>query len=384
MNNIIVDYAGKYLREYESKRYSFFARALRPIENIFSLISPPDAEEFSDVSFYQEDIDWDEYRKHARAAILRIGQGAWKDTKFERNYSEGKRVGCLLGGYWFYDGRTSPQQQAQIIIAAMQDKTFELELYVDWERSYSGGHEGLKNVVALMQLLDAAGLKVKDIGIYTGYYWFVENSNTLKNASQYLYLKTRPLYLAWYAAASMVKIPAPWADYTLWQYGTPVVNWGQKTKEIDMNKSRYTRIEFEKRYINGGDTLPPVEPPPTGGSTMYRGKTSEPAKVWSVIGGTQVTTIPTNTTVEGDAPSGGYARITSPTQYAGYTKTMWLTGYIQVITPPPPPPPVDPPPIPVVSPVIFASMDFDLATKRMTTTRRRADGTSDIDNDPIE
>lgn len=263
--DLSIDFAGKYLREYESKRYSFFSRVLCPIENIFSIISPTEAEEFADLSFYQGDTNWDEYRTHARAAILRIGQGAWKDTKFERNYSEGKRVGCLLGGYWFYDGRYSPQQQAGIIITTMQGKSFELEIYVDWERSYSGGHEGLKNVVSLMQLLDAAGLKVKDTGLYTGYYWFVENSNTLKNASQYIYLKTHPLYLAWYAAAITVKIPIPWVDYTLWQYGTPVVDWGQKTKEIDMNKSRYTHAEFEKRYINGG-TLPPVDQPPTGGT----------------------------------------------------------------------------------------------------------------------
>jgi len=53
----------------------------------------------------------------------------------------------------------------------------------------------------------------------------------------------------------------------------------------------------------------------------------------------------------------------SATDYLDYT----------VVTPPPP----------AISPVVHASMDFDLAAKTMVTTRRRQDGTSDVDRDPI-
>jgi len=99
--------------------------------------------------------------------------------------------------------------------------------------------------------------------MYTGYYFFIENSNSFDNANQYKYLATRPLWLAWYAAASFVKVPAPWTDYTDWQYGTPSDPWGQPTKELDRNKSRYTTTEYENKYLGGGTT-----PPPPQGETM--------------------------------------------------------------------------------------------------------------------
>ena len=77
---------------------------------------------------------------------------------------------------------------------------------------------------------------------------------------------------------------------------------------------------------------------------MYQGKTNQIAKVWGVINGAQISEIPSGATVQGDAPSGGYAYIytgsyNGKTWKAGFTKTAWLTGYALVVTPPPPPPP---------------------------------------------
>lgn len=79
---------------------------------------------------------------------------------------------------------------------------------------------------------------------------------------------------------------------------------------------------------------------------MYQGKTNQIAKIWATVGGAQISEIPSGATVQGDAPSGGYAYIytgsyNGKTWKAGFTKTAFLTGYTQVITPPPPPPPTD-------------------------------------------
>jgi GH25 family lysozyme M1 (1,4-beta-N-acetylmuramidase) len=245
---------GQYLKWYERIRYT-------PTEKngVASLITvSPDAEEFADVSFWQAGMDWDEYRTHARAVILRIGQNVWQDLEFEENYTEARRVELLIGGYFFFDGRASPQQQAEVIINAMQGKSFELELFIDWEHNYGGPYEGLPNVVKLMQLVEAEGVKCKAVGTYTGYYFFFENSNASANGAQYAYLRQRPLWIAWYASPSIVKVPAPWSDWTHWQLGTPTVNWGQPSAEIDMNKHNGTREQFTARY---GGTVPQ---PPTG------------------------------------------------------------------------------------------------------------------------
>ena len=255
-------YAGKFLKKYEWERYTLAEKSL-----VFAdrwkikrtITVPADAEQFGDVSFWQAGINWDIYATKARVAIIRIGQGAWKDSQFDFYYSEARRVGVALGGYWFYDDRSSPEQQASIIIASMQGKHFEKEIYVDWEVVYNGPYQGLKNVVKLMKLLEAGGLQVYGIGMYTGYYFFIEHSSWAMNAAEYNYLQYKALWLAWYAASTVVKVPPPWTEstWTDWQWGTPVWDWGQPTAEIDMNRSRYTTAEFENRYL-GGD--PPDEP----------------------------------------------------------------------------------------------------------------------------
>lgn len=218
--------------------------------------------QFPDVSFYQGEINYSVMRMQTDAIILRIGQNLWEDDEFERNYEQSKRNGMLVGGYWFYDDRISPRVQAEKLVEICVGKTFELELFIDWENSYGGEFRGLQNVVAMMELVEMAiqmGIfRAKGVGMYTGYYFFRANSNAMSNASQYNYLKTRPLWLAWYTNnPADVLIPAPWTELNLWQFGTPNIDWGQQTEEIDMNWFNGTRQDFDSRYGEAGE-LPPM------------------------------------------------------------------------------------------------------------------------------
>ena len=215
-----------------------------------------------DVSFYQGDIDYLVMTSRTDSLIIRTGQNRWEDPKFDRNYSLSKSNGLIRGLYDFYDGRVSPGEQADRILASLADEIPEMELYIDWERSYSGAHEGLRNVVALMQEIERRRPLIT-CGLYTGYYWFRANSNSVAHASQYNYLKTRPLWLAWYTSnPAEVLIPAPWNRLTWWQYGTPAEDYGQETIEIDKNYFNGTLREFYERY----DT---VEPEPPLGEPMF-------------------------------------------------------------------------------------------------------------------
>lgn len=215
--------------------------------------------QFPDVSFYQAEINYSKMCLQTKAIIVRAGQNTWIDDQFERNYLEAKKCGMKVGIYWFFDGRASPLQQANLLISLLRNKTLEMEVWIDWERNYGGQHEGLRNVVAMMELIEKAGLNIKGVGLYTGYYFFRSNSNPIANASQYEYLKRHALWLAWYTNnPSDVLIPPPWTELLLWQYGTPVIDWGQATLEIDMNWFSKSKQEFEERYgtINGGE--PPM------------------------------------------------------------------------------------------------------------------------------
>lgn len=352
---IALDYAGKYLHQYEGLRYSFTEWVLKIVDTPYSIIIPTLAEEFGDVSFYQAGMQWDVYHQKARAAIIRLGQGNWVDSEFEFNYIRAKQNGVALGGYHFFDDRYTPQQQADTIIAAMRGKKFELELFIDWEVSYGGKYGGLKNVVALMKLLDAAGLDVKAIGVYTGYYYFTEHSSALTHGPEYLYLSTRPLWLAWYAAASVVRVPQPWVTWAHWQWGTPIVDWGQSTDRIDMNKSNNTPSEFTIKYL-GGST-----PPPPPGDPMYTGSPKSTVTTNVRIrqanadgsanpAGTTIGAIQPGQVFKGDLLSsdGAWIRVievNGRTIQELYNKPYgWsATAYLDytVVAPPPPPPPPD-------------------------------------------
>lgn len=238
---------GEFLRKYNPPRFN-----VNIVINY--LLTQPAAivtteVEFPDVSFWQGEIDYGIMGTKTDAIIIRAGQNTWTDTQFERNCAEAKRTGLLVGVYWFYDGRASPGEQAELLISLLRNKKLELEVYIDWEHNYGGAHEGLRNVVAMMQVVEQAGLDIKGVGLYTGYYFFRANSNPIANASQYTYLKTKPLWLAWYSTSpANILIPAPWTSLTHWQRGTPNVDWGQQTEELDMNFFNGTKQEFVQIY----------------------------------------------------------------------------------------------------------------------------------------
>jgi GH25 family lysozyme M1 (1,4-beta-N-acetylmuramidase) len=256
-------YAGKYLRRHRPRtnanvvahrvtgmpRWIYFSSAIIVQEK-----------RFPDVSFYQGEIDWDKMRTQSDAVIVRAGQNLWVDQQFKQNWSEARRVGMRRGVYWFYDDRIGPGRQAEILVNLIKDDLPEMEVWIDWERTYGGAFAGLSQVAAMMQAIEPA-LPGVEVGVYTGYYWWIENTNPVKNAPQFLYLKSRPLWLAWYADASAVQIPQPWTRLTHWQFGTPAVGleYGVATREIDMNYFNGSPQEFDLKYGVSSETPPPGE-----------------------------------------------------------------------------------------------------------------------------
>jgi hypothetical protein len=140
-----------------------------------------------------------------------------------------------------------------------------MEIFADWERDYNGAFEGLPSVVEFMKRIETSlPSSPFPAGMYTGYYFFVENSDPSTNASQYNYLKTRPLWLGNYNQPQNVLIPPPWRTWIHWQHGTPIEDYGQESQEIDKNKFNGDSDAFRLRYGTGT-----VAPPPNGGAMHY-------------------------------------------------------------------------------------------------------------------
>jgi GH25 family lysozyme M1 (1,4-beta-N-acetylmuramidase) len=215
---------------------------------------------FPDVSFYQGNIFWDRMYSTTDTVIIRAGQGTAEDPKFRTNWAEAKSRRMYRGCYWFYDDRKSPGAQADKLYELIRFDMPEMEIVIDWENTYGGQYGGLRNVVAMMEAVEAKIGLLKCTAMYTGFFWFVEHSNAVANASQYRYLAERPLWLGWYVAdPAVVRIPAPWKSLLVWQYGTPAIghDYGVQSAEIDMNFYNGTPAQFYARY--GDETIPPPD-----------------------------------------------------------------------------------------------------------------------------
>ena len=269
-----------------------------------------------DVSFWQGEIDWDLMRSKTDSIIIRGGQNVWPDAQFERNWSEAKKRGMKRGIYWFYDDRVSPGAQAEKLNSLVEFDRPEMEVIVDWERVFGGSFRGLPNVVSMMERIEDFEYQA---ALYTGYFFFRGSSNAVANASQYAYLKTRPLHLAWYTDnASDVLIPFPWLELWMWQFGTPAEGpaHGAHSEEIDMNFVNMTNDQFYARY-GSEDPIPQPEPEEPMPETRFRKITQPIVNMRSAtvvatttdLGNTDDTNLKLNDIIQVDeaAPiSGGY------------------------------------------------------------------------------
>jgi GH25 family lysozyme M1 (1,4-beta-N-acetylmuramidase) len=258
-------YMGRYARHYKPRVLS----PHRIVNNLFGLPSrlafPPGAviiqqKKIPDVSFWQGEINFTKMRQMTDAAIIRAGQNLWVDSQFKRNWTQAKAYGISRGAYWFFDDRVSPGKQAELFASLLRDDYPEMEIWCDWENTYGGAYGTLPNVIAFMQRVENLLPGVK-IGLYTGYFWFRDRTNAVTHASQYNYLKSRPLFLAWYTSnVANVLVPNPWSSLFLWQFGTPAVGseYGVGSEEIDMSFINMTEADFQARYR--GEALPPDEP----------------------------------------------------------------------------------------------------------------------------
>lgn len=165
----------------------------------------------------------------SRGVIIRAGQAGWKDIAFDMSWARSRSAGLKRGSYWFYDSRVNPKRQAELWVSILGSDTGELELWMDFEDKYKGDYHGHKHWYDFAERLKAL-LPEKQLGVYTGYYYWLENTKPSDT-----YFKEYPLWIAWYGGTP--KIPPIWNDWLMHQY-TDNGNgpaWGVASGNIDIN-----------------------------------------------------------------------------------------------------------------------------------------------------
>lgn len=223
-----------------------------------------------DVSFYQDDpqtpqgINFIKMRENAYYVIIRAGQNVWGDRDFKVNWREAKAAGLPRGSYWFYDSRIAPKVQAEKWVSMFDGGDFgELPLWGDFEDVYNGPFKGWKNWYNFLERVKELIPTGKEIGVYTGYYYWRENTVGvgIPNASLN-YFKQYPLWIANYGTASPL-IPQPWTTWTLWQFtdngdGTA---YGVESLNIDLNYFNGDANALRQRFSLSNTPLPPPSLP---------------------------------------------------------------------------------------------------------------------------
>ena len=224
-----------------------------------------------DVSFYQDDpqtpqgIDFIKMRRAgAGYIIIRAGQNLWGDRDFKANWRESKAAGMPRGSYWFYDSRADPKKQAELWVSQFDGDFGELPLWCDFEDNYGGSFRGWKHWYNFMERLKALTPN-KELGVYTAYYYWLENMAGAPTASVN-YFKQYPLWIANYGTTKPL-VPKPWTmdEWTFWQFTDngdgPL--YGVESGNIDLNYFNGDAAALKQRFNLSDTPIPDPDPEPT-------------------------------------------------------------------------------------------------------------------------
>ena len=169
-----------------------------------------------DVSKYQGDIDWDKVKESGiDFAIIRAGYGMYDfqiDPKFERNYSECKRLGVPVGTYWYSYATTveEAKKEAEVYLKALNGKTTELPNWFDQE--YEPSIKALTKQTRT-DICKTFMNKIKESGFKTGLYCSYDWIKNWLDGSQ---LTEYDKWIAQYASSCSYS----GSDFAMWQYSS--------------------------------------------------------------------------------------------------------------------------------------------------------------------
>jgi GH25 family lysozyme M1 (1,4-beta-N-acetylmuramidase) len=182
----------------------------------------------------------------ASAVVCKASQRNYADPSFEYNWPAAKGI-LPRSSYHYYDNTYSAIGQAKVYWDVIKSD-MEGVCWLDLEDRDSGTYRGWRywyDWLETFKLL--SGLPDDRIGIYTAYYYWMEEMQKA-NTFQQEYFKRYPLWLADYGKRGSdplhpdlkaIIVPKPWydSDCLMVQTGTPVIGLaaGVSSKEIDYN-----------------------------------------------------------------------------------------------------------------------------------------------------
>lgn len=164
-----------------------------------------------DVSYHQRTIDWPRVRRAGICfAFIRVSDGAsLRDAMFATNWAEARRAGLVRGAYQYFRPDQNVAAQADLMIAAMHDRTRDdlppvLDIEID---------AGL----TAQQLAARAQAWIERVRDKLGVEPIVYTGSDLWRGGGAEPLAAQALWIAHYTQ-SCPTLPSPWTRWTFWQH----------------------------------------------------------------------------------------------------------------------------------------------------------------------
>ena len=209
-----------------------------------------------DVSYWQGDMDWVKAKSAGvQFAFIRAHYQGGKDTKFDKNWAETKRLGIPRGAYgWVIPGRNQVTE-ANKFISYLDGDFGELAPVCDFEKY--NGNPTFGELRTFVERVEVLVKRPPFIYTSTGYWRSLLNS-TMQSWAAVRY----PLWIAHYTKAAAPTIPAPFSKWTFWQWSADGngrgAEFGAQSSAIDLNRFSGDVIDFQK--LIGADVIEPDLP----------------------------------------------------------------------------------------------------------------------------
>ena len=204
-----------------------------------------------DVSKWQGTIDWDRVAtQNVKYAFIRVSDGLrFVDQRFERNWSETKRVGIRRGAYQFFRPALDPIAQAELFLQKLPRlEPGDLPPVLDVEATDGISASTIR--ARTRRWLDhvEAALGVKPI-IYTSGYFWRDQIGSPSWSSDY------PLWVAHYTTGCPLT-PEPWSSWTFHQF-TDSGRISGISGGVDTNYFNGTEADLAALSYQGTPVAPP-------------------------------------------------------------------------------------------------------------------------------
>ena len=205
-------------------------------------------------------MDWAKAKANgAQFAFIRACFGTAKDTQFDRNWAESKRVGIPRGAYGWVISGANQSANANRFIGFLGDDLGELAPVCDFEKYKTGGLVKMPTFGELRTFIERVEtLTGKLPYIYTSYGYWTSGAGYANQTWAAKY----PLWHAQYTSAKTPTIKPPFNKWTFWQWSADGngkgAEFGAQSSAIDLNRFNGDIIDFHK--LLGVDVLEPDLP----------------------------------------------------------------------------------------------------------------------------